>query len=363
MSEPRGLNLGKAQTVSTPAPTQTAAQAPAPSGVQEMKVGGNFAAPALSPQYKPITIAEADEFGKGARMGAASIAKKITGVARAGDIDEVGKNLNNLIVTAKKYDPSNLKKGGGILGFFKVKVQELKNQFATVDQQVDALITEAERNISLFQNRIGDLEALYTDNEARYKELGDVIVEVNRRIAWMEANVPPVDGSDVFSAQRASDWQTAIGYAKQRVDDLVRGQTLCQVQAPQIRQMQVNSGALVQQFRKVKTDMIPALQMGFTLYILNMEQEKGADFSTAVADLTNDTLKKNAEKLGVATVKVQTALARSSIDLSTLQVMQQETIKALDDVQRIRGEMKTRLDQERPQLEALTQQLAQRLSQ
>lgn len=358
MSEPRGLNLGKAKTAPQPIPTQTAV-APAP--VQDMKVGGNFAAPAIARQ--PITIVEASEFGKSAAMGAATIAKKITGVARAGDIDEVGKCLNGLMVTAKKYDPSNLKKGGGFMGFFKIKVQELKNQFATVDNQIDALLGEADRHIGLFKGRIGDLESLYGENENRYQELGGVITEVESRIAWMEANPPVVDAANSFSAQHSADWNAVIAYAKKRVDDLQRGQALCQIQAPQIKQMQVNAGSLVMEFNRIKTDTIPALQMGFSLYILSMEQEKGADFATNVADLTNDTLKKNAAKLGVATVKVQTALARSTYDLSTLQTMQQETIKALDSVQRIRADMKTRLDQERPQLEALTQQLAQRLSQ
>jgi uncharacterized protein YaaN involved in tellurite resistance len=347
MTEPRGLNLGQAKPVQ-PAPY-----------VSPLTVASS----APTQQLAPITIQEAGEIGKSSAMAAAGIATKITSIARAGDIDEVGKCLNGLMITAKKYDPSNLKKGGGFLGFFKVKVQELKNQFATVDNQVDQLLAETNRHVGLFKGRIGDLEALYVENEAKYHELGRVIAEVEARIGWMEANRPAVEPNNNFSAQRYADWNTAIDYASKRVDDLRRGQDLCVLQGPQIKIMQTNSGSLVQKFDQISTDVIPALKTAFALYILNMEQEKGADFAKSVDDLSNQTHAANAAKLGVTTVKVQTALARSSIDLSTLQTMQAATLKSLDDVQRIRSEMKMRLDQERPQLEALTQQLTQRLAQ
>ncbi len=138
---------------------------------------------------------------------------------------------------------------------------------------------------------------------------------------------------------------------------------LCQQQGPQIKLMQQNSGALVQKFGEIKSTTVPVLKNAFALYILNMEMEKGADFAKSIDDLTNDTLKANSAKLGMTTVKVNTALARSTIDLATLQQTQADTIKALDDVQKIRADMQTRLAAERPQLEALSQQLAQRLSQ
>jgi uncharacterized protein YaaN involved in tellurite resistance len=357
MPEPRGLALGK--TPAAAPPTTTAFAPAAASPPLDMKV----AAPVSGQQLAPFTVMEIGEFGKGPAMAAAGIADKITAIARAGDMDEVGKGLNSLLITAKKYDPSQFKKGGGVFGFFKVKVQELKNQFATVDSQVDQLMHETDSRIGLFKGRIGDLETLYNDNEARYHELGAKAEEAERRIAWMEDNRPAVDQADPFSAQRLNDWNATIDYAKKRVDDMRRGQALCQMQAPQIKMMQSNSAALVMKFGAIKTDTIPALKNAFALYILNLEMEKGADFAKAQDDLTNQTLAENARKLGVTTVKVQTALSRSSIDLATLQTISAESIKAIDDVQRIRAEMQTRLQSEAPQITALTQQLTQRLTQ
>jgi uncharacterized protein YaaN involved in tellurite resistance len=355
MPEPRGLAFGKAPAA---APSTTAFQ-PAAAPPVDMKV----AAPVSGQQLVPFSMMEVGDFGQAPLAASAGIADKITSIARAGDMDEVGKGLNSLLITAKKYDPSQFKKGGGIFGFFKVKVQELKNQFATVDSQVDQLVHENDSRIALFKGRIGDLESLFTDNENRYHELGAKADEAEHRIAWMEDNRPAVDQADPFSAQRLNDWNATIDYAKKRVDDLRRGQALCQLTAPQIRMMQTNSAALVMKFGAIKTDTVPALKNAFALYILNLEMEKGADFAKAQDDLTNETLVANAKKLGVTTVKVQTTLSRSSIDLATLQTISAESIKAIDDVQRIRTEMQTRLQQEAPQIAALTQQVTQRLAQ
>lgn len=345
--------------MTTPQPIDFALKAPA----LAMPLVAPADVPALMPTaLAPISLTEATGYGASELAGASQAADKITAIARCGDMDEVGQSFNALLVTAKKYDPSNLKKGGGFLGLFKVKFQELKNQFATVDQQVDRLVAETDGRVALFKSRIGDLEHLYDDNEARYHALGAKADEFERRIAWMEQNRPAVDASDAFSVQHLADWNGAIDLAKKTVDDMRRGQALCQMTAPMIRQMESNSGALVMKFGEIKSSTIPVLKQAFALYILNLEQEKGAAFATAVDDLTNETLKKNAEKLGQTTVAVQTSLARSSIDMATLQSVQASTIKAIEDAQRIRTEMQTRLQTEAPQIAALSQQLAQRLA-
>lgn len=345
MTEPQGLAFGK-----------TAAPTIAPMPIAQAVPGHALV---------PFTMEEATQLGKTTGLAVAGIADKITGVARSGDIDELGKSLGGLLMTAKQYDPSQFTKSGGFLKFLGLgsKIQEIKNHFATIDSQVDTLLSETDKRISLFSGRIGDLKALYAENEQRYHEAGDAIVDIDRRTAWMEANKPAVDAGDSFSAQHLADWNAVIDYAKKRADDLRRVQVLCQQQGPQIQLMGQNSGALVMKFGEIRAMTIPVLKNAFALYILNIEQEKGAKFAEAIDDMTNQTLMANSAKLGQTTVAVQQTLSRSTIDLATLQKTQADTIKALDDVQRIRADMQTRLAAERPQLEALSQQLAQRLGQ
>lgn len=346
MTEPTGLNFG------------TPFQTPAAPSVAPMAV----AAPVTGQQLAPIKATEAVMFGQDVLQQASQAAQRINAAARAGDIDELGKSLNALRTEAKKYDPSTLKKGGGFLGLFKVKFQELKNQFATVDQQVNGLLADVDQRVHLFQNRIGDLEQLFNDEEKRYLVLGQLATEYESRVAWMDANPPAVDPGDPLSAQHLADWKAAADMGRKRADDLRRGQALCQMNMPICRQVQQNSLGLVQTFFSVKTDLIPPLQTAFALYIIQMEQSKGAGFADAIKDDTNAALKKNAEMLGQVTTQVQTTLTRSNVDLSTLQAMSAAAIQALDTVEQSRAAMKQRLLTEAPQVQAATQQLIDRLA-
>lgn len=349
MPEPKGL-------FGSPAPAATAAPFTPP--VQDMKV----AAPVAGQSLAPFTLQEIVTYGGAAEQKAGGIVQKINASTRAGDIDEVGKSLNALLAAGNQYDPSKLK-AGGIMGFFKKKKRELEAHFASVDAQVNTLAADVDKQVKHFASRIGDLELLAQDNQQRHIEIGKVMVEAEARIAWMEANPPAVTPGDTFSAQNLTNWQQVIDYAKKRVDDLRRVQTLCELYGPQIQMMKQNAGLLVMKFGEVQSTTLPQMQQSFSLYIMNMETEKGAAFAKNLTDTNNRLIQENAKKLGQATVAVRTEMARSSIDLGTLTFAKDEFFRTMDEVKRIGDETATRLATERPQVEQLSQDLMQRLGQ
>ncbi|USN14804.1 TelA-like protein [Brevundimonas phage vB_BpoS-Papperlapapp] len=309
----------------------------------------------------PFTLQEVVDYGKPQATAAATVASKITGSARSGDIDEVGKALTALLTGAQQYDPSKLGKGG-FLGFFKRKKRELEAHYKSVDAQVNTLAADVQKHIGHFQGRIGDLEALKKENAARHTELGAAMERANERIAWMKANPPEVDATDPMSATNLQTWNNVIAYAEKRVDDLRRAQILCEMQAPQIDMMQQNAGMLVMKFGEVQTTTLPQLQMGFSLYIANMEAQKGAEFSKAIDNMNNDLITKNSAQLGATTVAVRQQMARSSVDLTTLQTVKDNLFTTMDECKRIQSELSTRLQNERPALEQASQDLAARLA-
>jgi hypothetical protein len=263
MAEPRGLSLGKSPSaVAAPAypapPVADAIAAPAqPAPLYDMKVAGSVA----GQQLVPISTQEAGELGKSAGLAVAGIADKITGVARAGDIDEVGKALNSLLITAKKYDPSHLQEGRG-------RPRLLQGQGAGTEEPVrhrrlpgrpaDARDRQPDQSV---QGRIGDLETLYDENEARY---------TRGRQPWPRSGAPHrLDGGQ--SAGGRSGRQLLGPEARTtgtppsttpRSGSTTCGavQALCQQQGPQIKLMPSNSAALVMKFGEIKTDTIPVAE-------------------------------------------------------------------------------------------------------
>ncbi len=310
---------------------------------------------------QPLTMDEVGQFGTRAQGQLAAVTDRITAEAKTTDMDEVGKLLTNTIMAAKGYDPNNLFKGG-FFGFFKAKSTEITMKFDTVDKTVERLVGQIDQRINLFRTRVRDLEQLAIQNREFHDSLDAEIEGITARADWMEANIPEVDPNEPMSATDRQNWLTVVNYARKRADDLRRAQVLAQQQQAQIALMANNSAALALKFGDIKVTTIPSLKQTFTLYVLNLEQKKGAEFATTVDDLTDETLKKNAALLGQNTVMINTALTRSNVSLEALQANHDAVIKSLEDVERIRADMKKRLTDEAPKLEKLSSDLTQRLA-
>lgn len=314
-----------------------------------------------STNIKPMTMEDIGNVGSAAANGSAQITTKITGIAKTSDMDELGTLLMETIKMAKGYDPASLQKSG-LFGFFKSKISDFRAKFDTVDSSVNQLVTQIDQRIALFKGRIRDLEQLAVMNQQEHDKLTGEIAFINERADWMENNVPVVDPNDGFASQRVQDWNTVIDFARKRADDLRRLQMLMQQQAAQITQMKQNSGALAQKFSDLKTTTIPALKQTFTLYVINLEQAKGAEFADVMDETTNKAIQDNAAKLGQNTTKIMNSLTRSNISVDTLKANQDAIINSLNEVERIRSEMKMRLTSEAPQIEQLSRELSARLA-
>lgn len=313
-------------------------------------------------EMKPLTMEEVGTYGAKAQQQTAEVTNRIAQTSKTSDMDEVGKILTDTIMAAKGFDPKNLFKGG-LFNFFKAKATEVQMKFDTVDKTVDRLVQQIDQRVVLFRQRIRDLEQMAVENQKYHDALTDEIAALRARVEWMEANVPDIDPNDPMSANVRQQWLSVAAYGLKRSNDLHAAQVLAQQQQAQIGMMADNSAALTLKFQDVKVTTIPALKNTFSLYILNMEQKKGAEFANQVDSMTEETIKKNAALLGQNTVAINTALTRSNISLEALQTTHDAVIQSLNDVERIRKEMKVRIATETPQLEKLSSDLSKRLAQ
>lgn len=373
MSEPRPINLQPTPAKAKPKPSNPPVDIAVPAAPQVAPVQ---MAPATTAQVpatvtptrvysaeaqRPLSLTEISNLGSQTLAKTAQVSGKITEVAKLGDMDELGKIVGTLLVKAKEYDPTKLNKGG-FFGWFRRSKQQLVNHYSTVDSSVNNLVGEIDKRVGFFRGRVDDLKAMFDANEEYHDELGQTIADLEERIAWSKDNAPVVDENDPFSAQRAADWQQAIVFAEKRVDDLKRGQMLSQQTGPQIKLMAMNSIALSQTFDDIKVTTIPTMQRTFALYIINQEQQQGADMAEAVRDANNAAIRKNADLLKTNTTKINTQLTRSNIDMATLVHNQKAVFDSLAEVERIRNDMKTRLAAEAPQIEKLSADLHKRMA-
>ncbi|MPN53295.1 TelA-like protein [bioreactor metagenome] len=89
--------------------------------------------------------------------------------------------------------------------------------------------------------------------------------------------------------------------------------------------------------------------------------QKAMEAQREVSDMTNELLKKNADKLKMGTIETAKESERGIVDLETLQHTNQRLIETLDEVLKIQNDGRNRRRQAETELGKIEGQLKQKL--
>ena len=133
--------------------------------------------------------------------------------------------------------------------------------------------------------------------------------------------------------------------------------------APQIRLIQNNDTLMVEKLQSTVVNTIPLWksQMFIALGIEHSTQAAAAQ--RQVTDLTNELLKKNAQKLKMATVETAKETERGIVDIETLKSTNEMLISTLDEVLTIQQEGRQKRKEAEIELRGMEDQLKNRLLQ
>ena len=337
-----------------------AAQMPPPGSTELITLGAAPQLPVVAPANMVLTMEQVNSVGSKQQSGVAEISSRLAGSVKTSDMDTLGQLLGQTLMAAKGFDPANTK--GKFFGFIKRKVEEIRLGYESADKTVDRLVALIDGRMNLHRQRDADIKTMIAANRRYHEELGPEIADLMVKVEWMEANIPAVDPADPMSAQRVQEWQTVCAMGRKHADDLQRARVISQQMDAQMNMLVQQGLMLVQKFDSFKTTTLPVLRQAFVMYIMALEQEKSAQMAESVDNLTDSTLQENARKLGQTTHAVHSSLARSSISLQSIQAGHTAMLQALDDIDKIRTDMKARLATEAPQIESASRELAARLA-
>ena len=136
-------------------------------------------------------------------------------------------------------------------------------------------------------------------------------------------------------AQAANDFSNMIGRFEKKIHDLELTRTIAVQMAPQIRLVQNNDTLMIEKIQSSLVNTIPLWKSQMVL-ALGLEHSRQATAAqSAVTQMTNELLKKNAETLKMGTIATAKEAERSIVDIETLQHTNQQLISTLDEVLRI----------------------------
>ncbi len=309
------------------------------------------------------------QYGAGAQKKLSDFSEKALANVRTKDLGEVGDMITQLVVELKDFGEDEEPKG--FFGKFRKnttdKLATMKAKYDKAEINVDKISQSLEDHQVQLIKDIAVLDKMYELNLAYYKELTMYILAGKKRLQEVrsgelaELNAKAAASGLAEDAQAAKDLDDKCERFEKRLYDLELTRTVALQTAPQIRLVQDADNVMVEKIQSTLVNTIPLWKNQMVIAMGVEHSNQAAKAQQQVTDLTNQLLKKNAEKLKTATVETAKAAERGIVDIETLKNTNQTLIATLDEVVKIQEEGRAKRRQAEADMAQMEQELKDKL--
>ena len=279
------------------------------------------------------------QYGAAAQKSVAGFSENALATVRTKDLGEIGKSLGELVVELKGFGEEEEKKG--LFGMFKKagnKLETMKAQYAKVETNVDKIVRELEQHQVTLLKDVAMFDQMYELNLKYYKELTMYILAGKKKLAQVrsgeleELRRKAEQSGAQEDAQRYNDMVQMCERFEKKLHDLELTRMISIQMGPQTRLLQNNDTLMVEKIQSSLVNTIPLWKSQMVL-ALGMEHNRQATAAqSAVTEMTNELLRKNADMLKMGTIEAAREAERNVVDIETLQHTNQQLISTLDEV-------------------------------
>ncbi len=308
------------------------------------------------------------QYGSAAQKKLSDFSESALDSVRTKDLGEVGDMISDLVVELKDFDAEEEQKG--FLGFFKKSANRLaglKAKYDKAEVNVNKIVESLEGHQVQLLKDIALMDQMYERNMANYKELSMYILAGKKKLNEVRETVLPqmIEKAKATGAQEdhqaANDMAAFCDRFEKKLHDLELTRMVSLQMGPQIRLVQNNDTLMAEKIQSTITNTIPLWKSQMVL-ALGMEHSiQAMKAQREVSDMTNAMLKKNAEKLKMATIETAKESERGIVDIETLQHTNQMLIETLDEVTRIQDEGRAKRREAESTLALIEGELKQKL--
>ncbi|MDY2656103.1 MAG: toxic anion resistance protein [Candidatus Limiplasma sp.] len=308
-------------------------------------------------------------YGADAQKKIADFSDSALATVRTNDTGEVGEMLVKLVNEIKGFgDAAEKPKGiGGLFWNAKKAVSDMQTKYDKVEVNVDVIASSLEgyqvqllKDISLF-NHLYDMNTEYFKELTMYILAGEKRLAEVRRTTLEELKARAAQSGDAMDAQRANDMAANCDRFEKKLHDLKLTRQVALQMAPQIRLLQNNDSLLVERIQSTLSNTLPLWKSQIVIALGLHRSQEALKAQTAVTDMTNELLRKNAEALKTGTIETAREAERGILDLNTLVETNQSLIDTINEVMKIQDEGRAQRVEAEKQLLTMENELKQKL--
>ena len=284
------------------------------------------------------------QYGAGTQKKMADFSDAALENVRTQDLGEVGELIVNVIGELKGFDEEEEK---GFFGFFRKQANKLENmkaKYAAAEVNVEKISDALQQHQVRLMKDTAVLDKMYEQNLAYFKELTMYILAGKQKLEQVRAGkLKELEAAAQISglaedAQAARDLAEKCDRFEKKIHDLELTRAISIQTAPQIRMIQNNDTVMVEKIQTTLVNTIPLWKNQMVLALGIAHSTEAAQAQRQVTDMTNELLKKNAQRLRMASVETAKEAERGIVDIETLKTTNAELIQTLDDVMQIQAD-------------------------
>ena len=307
------------------------------------------------------------QYGAGTQKKMADFSESALENVKSKDLGEVGTLLSGVVTELKDFDEEETK---GFLGLFKKgsnKLEAMKAKYAKAETNVNQIVQVLEGHQVQLLKDVAVLDKMYELNLTYYKELtmyilaGKKKLQETRGTQLQELRRKAEVTGLAEDAQAAKDLDDMCNRFEKKLYDLELTRQIAMQTAPQIRMVQSNDTIMVEKIQSTVVNTIPLWKSQMVLALGVENSMQAAEAQRQVTDITNELLKKNAEKLKLASVETAKEAERGIVDMETLTATNQALISTFDEVMKIQQEGRVKRQEAEAQMQLMENELKQKL--
>ena len=306
-------------------------------------------------------------YGAGAQQKMASFSETALEKVRTQDLGEAGELIVGVVVELRNFDAEDEK---GFLGFFKRganKLASLKARYDKAEANVNQIVKALEGHQVTLMRDAAMLDKLYDLNLSYFKELTMYLIAGKKRLEEVRAGqlselrAKAQASGKTEDAEAVQKLEAACNRFEKKLSDLDLTRTIAMQTAPQIRLVQNNEMLMIEKIQTTLVNTIPLWKSQMVLALGLANNEAALKAQSAVTDMTNELLRKNAEKLKQSTTEVARESERGIVDIETLRAVNDDLIQTFDEVMQIQEEGRLKRAEAEAEMRKMEAELKEKL--
>ena len=352
------------------APVAAPAEAPAPM-LDESQLS-DAEKKAIDDFIQKVDVTNPDHvllFGADAQKKIADFSQSALDAVKTQDTGEVGNMLVNLVAELKGFQRDTEEPKGLAKLFAKGedKITRMKARYSKVSANVDNIAGSLEGYQTQLLKDIAMFDRLYDQNNDYFHQLTLYIIAGEKKLKQVRETElkalqeKAAQTGDAMDAQKANDLAAQCDRFEKKLYDLKLTRQVAIQMAPQIRLLQNNDSLLVERIQSTLSNTLPLWKSQMVLALGLHHSQQALQAQSAVTDMTNELLRKNAEALKIGTIQTAKEAERGIIDIETLAQTNQDLIDTINEVMTIQSEGRAKRLEAEKQLYNMEAELKKKL--